>query len=71
MKVKFGDLTINQTIEICKGDYYGACNHCPLYHKNFGCIAYATPCTTKLYDLQDWEIDLPDEEESENGKTDL
>ena len=62
MKVKFGNMTINQTIKICKGNYHGSCNGCPLYHENFGCIAFATPYSTKLCGLHEREIDLPDEE---------
>ena len=65
MKVKFGDMTVNQTIKICKGNHYGSCRVCPLYHENFGCIAFATPYSTKLYDLNEREIDLPDEEVKE------
>lgn len=61
MKVEFGDVTINQVIEICKGNYRKACNGCPLYHENFGCIAFVPPYTIKLCDLNKLEIELPDD----------
>lgn len=60
MKVRFGDMTINQTIEICKGNYRGACNGCPLYHEDFRCIAFVPPHMIKLCDLNEMEIELPD-----------
>ena len=66
MKVKFGNMTINQTIKICKG-HCGLCNGCPLYSKLFCCIALLPPYKVKLFDLQEREIDLPDEKEKEDG----
>ena len=67
MKVKFGNMTINQTIEVCKEHYRGVCNGCPLNDDRFNCIAFIPPYTTKLCDLQEREIDLPDEEDKDSG----
>lgn len=67
MKVKLGDMTINQTIKICKG-HCGLCNGCPLYSKLFCCIASLPPYKVKLFDLQEREINLPDEEVEERQK---
>lgn len=68
MKVKFGELTINQTIKICKENHYGTCIGCKLYQEDFGCIAFATPSYTKFNDLHEKEIDLPDEEMKEDAE---
>ena len=67
MKIKFGDMTINQTIEVCKRHYRGSCNGCPLYHENWGCIACVPPYSIKLGDLQDREIELPEGISSANA----
>ena len=68
MKVKFGDLTINQTIEICKKHYNGTwCLNCPLEDSRFGCMVYNTPYVTTLLFSREREIDLPDEEIKKDG----
>lgn len=62
MKTKLGELTINQTIELCERNYNGGCNSCPLDDLSFGCMAFVPPFTTKICGLNEREIELPDEE---------
>ena len=67
MKVKLGDMTVNQIIKVCSDNYNRydkLCKDCPLFTESDGCMTYHTPDGIEYRRFNEKEINLTDEESS-------
>ena len=66
MKVKIGDLTVNQIIKVCNDNYnvnHTGCIGCPLFPESGGCMMCHEPDIIEYHHFNEKEIDMPDKEE--------